>query len=167
MPADDLHAVDGRCASFVDVGPAYARRCRGASERVERRESRDRNAFPDVTRTKLSKDGERAADVIGIAVRQREAIDPPKSRLANDRRDHTITDVEAGPERQPAGVNKHRRSSRKHDENRVALPYIYICGVQTPVASCRHERSWIDENPEHGAGKNDSAHRNTYPRAHR
>ena len=97
------------------------------------------------SRGRNSRDDRRgAADVIGIAVRQREVVEPPDAGVAQHRRDDPVADVEGRRRRQAAGVDEQRRPARKDDEGRVALPDVDERDVQPAVAARGDERPRLD-----------------------
>ena len=74
MPRDDVDAVDRDAIAAVDIRPPRAAPFRVATRStVSGVEPRHRNALPHLARPELAQDRGGAADVIGIAVRQRDA----------------------------------------------------------------------------------------------
>src|SRR5262249_55059038 len=95
MARDHLDLVYRYAVAGIDVGPPRAEALREHPQARQRLGARNRNPFPDFARPELGDDRRRAADVIRVAVRQRDTIDAPEARVANDGRDHAIADVEA------------------------------------------------------------------------
>ncbi len=76
-----VHVVDATCDRRRRRSPSARRRPAPATRSaVSGCEARHRNAFPDLARPELAKDRRGAADVIGIAVRQREIVEPADAR---------------------------------------------------------------------------------------
>ena len=152
MARDDLDAVDGDAIAAVDVRPpragAPAPPARSARERLE---PRHRNALPHLARPELAEDRAGAADVIGIAVRQREVVEPPESGVAQDRRDDAVADVERGRRRQAAGVDQQRRAARERRTN-AESPWPtsrnVTCSRPSPRAT---KRARIGQDPDRRA----------------
>ena len=124
------------------------------------------NAFPDRARPERPDDGRRAADVIGIAVRDDEGVEASDAERAQGRRHDALPDVEArrsrsgvsmgaGAGRPPASIRKarpirepHQRrvalaDIQKHDAERITWRFLDLSGVRR----CR--RATI---PERGSG---------------
>ena len=152
MARDDVDAVDHDAIAAVDVGPSRAGRLRlPAAARVSGSNARHRNALPHLARPELAEDRGGAADVIGIAVGQREVVEPPNARVAQDRRDDAIADVEGGSgDRPPASTSSVEPRGKAH-ERRVALPDVEERDVQPAVAARGDERPRLGENPDRRA----------------
>ena len=143
----DLHAVDLDVVAGVDVRPPRACRLRPGSNLCERVGARHRNPLPHLARPELADDRESAAHVVGVAVRQREPIEPPETGGPDDRRHDAVADVERRSKREPAGIDEERRAMRKHDERGVALTDVDEGDVQPPVAPRVRKRPGIERDP--------------------
>jgi len=94
MPHDDLNIVHYDAIADRHVRPLEAERVRLVAQRPQRLEARHRNAFPHFTRPELAQHGGGAANVIRIAVGQRDVTQAAEAGVAQDGRDHAIADVE-------------------------------------------------------------------------
>src|SRR5438094_7798514 len=103
MPHDHLDVVDLDTVARRDVRPSEAEALRLRTNRAERLESRHGNSFPHLARPKFSDDRYGAADMIGVPVRQDEAIEPAGAGGAQHGRDHAFADVERRLPREAAG----------------------------------------------------------------
>src|SRR5262245_62009619 len=133
MPRDHVDIVYSHVIAGVDVGPARAEALRERAQARERISARNGNAFPDLARPELADDRRRAANVVRVAVRERDPIEAAETRGADDRRNDAIADVEAGPWREAACIDEQRRAARKDDEDRVSLPDVDDRRVQSSV----------------------------------
>ena len=149
----------------MHVRPACARGLGGEAQRRQRLEPRHGDAFPHLPRPELTQDRSGAADVIGIAVRQRDVVEPAESGVADDRRDDAIADVEGRGGCEAAGVDEQRRPARKDDEGRVALAHVDERDVQHPVAAPGDECTRINEDPQGSADREER--RRTSPKHRR
>ena len=144
-------SIDDAIAA-LDVRPARAGRLRRHAQRVERLEARHRNALPDLARPELAQHRRGAADVIRIAVRQRErsrAAGTPASRSTGaTTRSPMSNDGRAG---EAAGVDEQRRAARKATNAAVALADVEERDVQPAVAARGDQRARVGENPERRA----------------
>ena len=108
MARGDLDAVDRRARSPRRRSPSARRRACAASRSARQRlEARHRNAFPHLARPELAQDRRGAADVIGIAVRQREVVEPAEPGVAERpaRRRGRRCRTRTMPDRPPASTS--------------------------------------------------------------
>ena len=94
-------------------------------------------AVPDLARREVAHQRHRAADVIGIAVRDGEVVQPPDAARAQRRAEHAIADVEVAAHRHAAGVDHQRPAVRQRHEHRIALPHVHHRQMQPAVAERR------------------------------
>src|SRR5947207_1364109 len=73
-------------------------------QRVGRLVLRNRHAFPDLQRREVARQRDRTADVIGIAVGEREVIEVPNASGAERGAEDAIADVEIAANRYAASV---------------------------------------------------------------
>ena len=139
---------------FLDVaGLDHAPRGRlGARERresLERRVARDRHPLPDAARRKGTRDRGRAADVIGIGVRDQQALERAHANRAQRRRDDARADVE-GRRRRAPGVDQQGAAVREEDERRVPLPDVEEHDAHRAGRTWRHrDRRREGRRPHH------------------
>ncbi len=134
MPQQNLHAIDCDQVVRLNIRPGGADSLGGALEGTKSLVRRNRNPFPHVGGPEFSQDRVRATDVIDIAVRERDRIEPADAAVPEHGRDDSIADIERGGAGQAAGIDEQRRAIRKPHERGIALPDIDEGDVQTAVA---------------------------------
>ncbi len=155
----DVHAIHHEAIAGPDTPPAQPARGRLGAQARKRLEWRNRDALPGLARPELVDDGVGAADVIGIAVREDEIIEPPDAGQAQHRRHHAVADVERRRRRgarrahQTSGISQHRGAAGKPDERRIALPDVDKRHVEPAVPAGSRERPRLGEHPERRRGR--------------
>ena len=138
----DLDAVDRDAIAARRRSPSARRPpappARSARQRLE---ARHRNALPHLARPELAHDRRGAADVIGIAVRQRDVVEPPEAGVAQHRRDDAVADVERRRRRRARRRRPAASRRAETDERGVALPDVDERDVQPAVAARRDAAS--------------------------
>src|SRR6266436_2648489 len=83
-------------------------------------------ADPELARMKVSNDGGKSADVVGMRVRQGDGIEMVNATRPQIGRDHVVAYVEIGIRESggPTRVNEQRFSFWTHDQDGVALAYV-------------------------------------------
>ena len=126
----------------------------------------DEHAVPDLQRREVAHERLGAADVVGIAVRDGEVVQPADAAGAQRRADDAIADVEVAANRHAAGVDQQRPPIRQRHQHRIALPHIEHRQVQPAVAESTRERLRRNRDPEeHCRGR--TGDRTPRPRAER
>ena len=137
----------------LTLRPAQPQRLRPGAKRRERLEPGHGNALPHLAGLELAHDRAGASDVVGIAVREDQIVEPPHPGHAQRRSDDAVADVETGAPGRPghaAGVNEQRGAARKAHESRVALPDVEKRDVKPAVAASGHERPRLRQHPQRG-----------------
>src|SRR5262249_30645451 len=112
----------------------------GSAREGEGVEWRDWKPLPDLARPELADNRRRAANVIGVAMRQSKIVEPADAGGSQHGCDDAIADVEGRGRRQAARIDEQRTASRKNDEDRVALPHVQEGDVQPAIAACNGQR---------------------------
>ncbi len=110
---------------------------RPLAQRVHRRVRWHHDAIPDEGRREDIEHTRGAADVIRIAVRQQQGVEPADAARPHGRCDDPRADIVAGVDREAASIDQHRAPIRKLDERGVALPDVDRDDVQAAIAAPR------------------------------
>src|ERR1041385_8474242 len=148
MQDGDVDVIDADVVAGGDGFPHKLMRVGGVMKDLQRQERRNRNAFPDLTRPELIENRAGASDVIGVAVREDEIVQPTHTGGAQDWSDDAIADVERARARETTGIDEQRRTVREPDERRVALSDIEKRDVEAGVAAREKPRPGLTEDPE-------------------
>src|SRR5262249_16098094 len=108
----------------------------------------NRDTFPDLPGAKLENRRACTADVVGVAMSERDGVQPANAGVAQDWCDNPVAHIEAAAAWQPAGVDQQRRAARKLHERRILLPDVDKGNVEAGVPHRTNQSPGLGDDPQ-------------------
>src|SRR5262245_30369187 len=157
MPYDHRHTVDNGGVAGLNRPGLTVHRVLCSMNRLERGRSRNRHALPSLPRPEFPDERRGSANVIRVAMRERNRSKAAYARRTQDRGDDAIADVEGAASREPAGVDEQRRASWKSNEYRITLSDIDERDVEAAITARAQRSPRFSHNPER-RGRGEARH---------